>query len=545
MQQHKSTLAPLRNPVFRSLWLALLVSNLGGLIQVVGVGWTMTLMTDSNSMIALVQAASTLPVMMFSMMAGVLADNLDRRHVLLWAQALMMAASFGLAALTLLDGLSPWILLGFTFLIGCGNALNNPSWQASVGDIVTRDEVPQAVSLNSVGFNLMRSVGPALGGMIVAVAGVFTAFALNALSYLPLIWAIWRWKPKREPRTLPRERFGGAMRAGIRYVLLSPRLLTVMLRAFVFSYIGIAVMALMPSVASQYVAAGALGYGTLLGAFGLGAIGAALMNQRLRALLSNEGIIRLACAALGVGAIVLGLSRNSLLSHLAMLPAGAAWVLALSLFNVSVQFSSPRWVVGRALSIYQTCTFGGMALGSWFHGWSADLLGLDVALVGAGGALLASLALGLVLPLLPTDAATLDPTGNVTPPPPKLDIRPQSGPILVTVDYLIDDPDIPAFMAVMAERRRIRLRNGASNWVLLRDLSDPHLWSESYHVATWTDYIRMMQRRTQADAENHRQLLLLHRGDGPPVAHRKLERHTVRPPDHGHGHEMPRTPEIP
>lgn len=527
MADRPSVLAPFRNETFRLLWLATLVSNLGGLVQSVGAGWMMTTLTDSHNMIALVQASTTLPIMVFSIAAGALADNFDRRTVMLIAQVGMMAVSLALAALAFFGLLNPWLLLTFTFLIGCGTALFNPSWQASMGDIVPRSDLPGAVTLNAMGFNMMRSVGPAVGGLIVALAGAAAAFAVNAFSYIPLIAALWRWQPERAPNRLPRESFGSAMWAGIRYVSLSPNLMTVLFRGFLFGFAATAILALLPSVAAEYVGGGALIYGTLLGCFGLGAIGGAFLNGRIRERYSNEVIVRLACIGFAASSVALGYSRDPWLSHLALLPAGACWVLALSLFNVSIQLSSPRWVVGRALSLYQTATFGGMAGGSWVWGLSADALGPDAALVLAGSTMLLCALVGFRLPLPQFNALDLNPLNTFNEPILGLDLRPRSGPIMVMIDYIIAQEDIPRFLALMADRRHIRIRDGARQWALLRDLEHPETWTESYHVPTWIDYLRHNLRRTKADAENVELIRALHRGENPPVVRRMIERQTV------------------
>lgn len=527
MVERMSVLAPFRHETFRLLWLATLVSNLGGLVQSVGAGWMMTTLTDSHNMIALVQASTTLPIMVFSLAAGALADNFDRRSIMLIAQGGMALVSLALAALAFMGLLNPWLLLTFTFLIGCGTALFNPSWQASMGDIVPRQELAGAVTLNSMGFNMMRSVGPAVGGLIVALAGAGAAFAVNAVSYVPLLFALGRWKPERVASRLPRENFASAMWAGIRYVSLSPNLTTVLARGFLFGFGAIAVLALLPSVAAEYVGGGALGYGTLLGCFGLGAIGGAFLNGRVRERYSNEVIVRAACVGFALSCVVLGFSRDAVLSHFALLPAGACWVLSLSLFNVSIQLSSPRWVVGRALSLYQTATFGGMAAGSWIWGLSADAVGPDWALAMAGWVLLACALMGFRLPLPQFNARDLNPLDTFNEPILKLDLRPRSGPIMVMIDYVIAQEDIPRFLELMAERRKIRIRDGARQWSLLRDLEHPETWTESYHVPTWVDYLRHNLRRTKADAENIELIRALHRGDEMPKVRRMIERQTV------------------
>ena len=527
MSDRPSVLAPFRHETFRLLWLATLVSNLGGLVQSVGAGWMMTTLTDSHNMVALVQASTTLPIMVFSIAAGALADNFDRRTVMLIAQLGMMAVSIALAVLALMGLLNPWLLLTFTFLIGCGTALFNPSWQASMGDIVPRSDLPGAITLNAMGFNMMRSVGPAVGGLIVALAGAAAAFAVNAISYVPLIIALSRWKPERVPARLPRENFGSAMWAGIRYVSLSPNLTTVLFRGFLFGFSATAILALLPSVAAEYVGGGALAYGTLLGCFGLGAIGGAFLNGRIRERFSNEIIVRLACIGFAASSVALGYSRDPVLSHFALIPAGACWVLALSLFNVSIQLSSPRWVVGRALSLYQTATFGGMAMGSWIWGLSADAIGPDMALALAGATMLLCALVGFRLPLPQFNARDLNPLNTFNEPVLKLDLRPRSGPIMVMVDYQIDQEDIPRFLALMADRRHIRIRDGARQWGLLRDLEHPEVWTETYHVPTWIDYVRHNLRRTNADAENVELLRALHRGAESPAVRRFIERQTV------------------
>lgn len=531
MPQRASPLAPFQHKTFRTLWSATLVSNLGGLIQAVGAGWMMTTIATSQDMVALVQASTTLPVMVFSLAAGALADNYDRRRIMLTAQSLMLMVSLALAVFAYFNLLTPWLLLSFTFLIGCGGALHNPSWQASMGDIVPREDLPAAVALNSMGFNLMRSVGPAIGGLIVAAAGAAMAFIINAFSYIALLLALWRWQPPKSQNTLPRESFGRAIAAGLRYVSMSPNLLKVMFRGFLFGLSGIAILALLPIVARDLVAGNAFTYGMMLGAFGLGAIGGAMLSARLREVMSNEWIVRLAFLMFAASCICLGLSTQFWLSWLLLLPAGVSWVLALSLFNVTVQLSTPRWVVGRALALYQTATFGGMATGSWIWGSIAESHGVDLSLIIAGIVLIGGAAVGLMFKLPEFDALNLDPLNRFNEPELKLDIRSRSGPIMIMIDYKIDQDDVKQFLSLMAERRRVRIRDGAQQWALLRDLEHPETWTESYHVPTWVEYVRHNQRRTQADAEIWERLKPLHRGDKPPAVHRMIERQTVTPHD--------------
>ncbi|HRO12369.1 MFS transporter [Amaricoccus sp.] len=523
-----SALAPLGSPIFRAIWLASLVSNFGGLVQAVGAAWMMTTITSSANMVALVQASTTLPIMVFSLAAGAIADNFNRRRVMLVAQGFMLCVSVALTVAAWMGVLTPWTLLGFTFLIGCGTALNNPAWQASVGDMVPRADIAAAVALNSVGFNMTRSVGPAIGGLIVAAAGAAAAFAVNSLSYIGLIGVLYAWRPDLPPRTLPRERLASAMAAGLRYVAMSPTILKVVLRAFLFGLTAVSVTALLPLVARNMEQGGPLVYGGLLGAFGVGAIGGAFIGGRLRYLLSSEWIVRLGFVGFAVCATVLALARGPWLAGLGMMVGGACWVLALALFNTTVQLSTPRWVVGRALSLYQTAAFGGMALGSWLWGMVAESNGAAEALLWAAAAMIAAGAAGFYLPLPARAELDLDPLNRWSEPKVQLPLTPRSGPIKINVEYVIDEADVPEFLDLMAERQRIRRRDGARAWTLARDLEDPRIWVESYQTPTWVEYVRHNMRRTKADAGPSDRLRELHRGNGPPAVERRIVRQASR-----------------
>jgi len=482
-------------------------------------------------MVALVQASTTLPIMIFSLAAGAVADSFNRRRVMIVAQSFMLSVSAALALAAWFDMLTPWTLLSFTFLIGCGTALNNPSWQASVGDMVPRADLPAAVALNSVGFNLTRSVGPAIGGAIVAAAGAAAAFAVNAFSYIGLLTVLYTWRPADVPSTLPRERLGAAMGAGLRYVAMSPTIVKVLLRAFLFGLTAVSVQALLPLVARNLEQGGPLVYGGLLGAFGVGAIGGALIGGRLRDLISSEWTVRLAFAGFAVCATLLALSHGPLLAGLGMLIGGACWVLALALFNTTVQLSTPRWVVGRALSLYQTAAFGGMALGSWLWGSVAEAQGVEEALLWTAGAMLLAGAVGLLLPLPARAELDLDPLNRWIEPKVELALSPRSGPIKINVEYVIDEADVPTFLGLMAERQRIRRRDGARAWTLARDLEDPRVWVESYQTPTWVEYVRHNLRRTKADADSGDRLRELHRGSDGPLVQRRILRQPIRPID--------------
>ncbi|HEY1145004.1 MAG TPA: MFS transporter, partial [Allosphingosinicella sp.] len=490
----------------------------------VGAAWMMMSIADSPVMVSLVQASTTLPVMMLALAAGALADTFDRRKILIAAQVFMLVVSTLLALAAYLGLITPWLLLLFTFLIGCGAASNGPAWQASVGEMVPREVLPSAVALNSMGFNVARSLGPAVGGMIVAAAGAAAAFATNAVSYIGLIAVLARWRAPFEQDSLPREKLGPAMMAGIRYAAMSPNIRTVLLRSFVFGLGAGAVPALMPLIARDLVGGGPLTYGLLLGAFGIGAIGGAISTARLRERISNETIVRAAMLGFAVAAAVSSVSTSLPLTMAALTLGGMGWVLALATFNVTVQMSAPRWVVARALALYQMAAFGGMAGGSWLWGAVTETAGLPTALLGSAAVLLGCIALGFRFGLPQTEALNLDPLGRWSEPDITLPIKPRSGPVVITIEYRIREQDVAAFLTAMAERRRIRLRDGARHWQLLRDLEDTELWVERYDSPTWIEYVRHNQRITQADADVGARLRALDQGTETKHVRRLIER---------------------
>ncbi len=429
------TFAPLRHKLFAGVWTASLVSNFGTMIQSVAAAWMMTAIDGRADMVALVQSSTSLPIMLFSLLAGAFADVFDRKAVMLWAQGAMFVCSVGLALVAFAGALTPWLLLGFTFLIGCGRAMYGPAWQSSVGEQVPRADLPAAIALNSLGFNLARSVGPAIGGVLVATLGVSAAFLVNALSYLGLMGVVSGWKRAPDDRALPPERIGEAMAAGVRYVRLSPLIRVVLLRSLLFGVTGSAIWALLPLVSRDVLRGDAGIYGLLFGALGVGAVVGALVATPIRRALSNEAAVNYATLAFALGLAGTALSTTAWLSIPALVVAGTGWVLALSSFNVIVQVSSPRWVVGRTLAVYQMVTFGGMALGSWLWGHAAGSFGVPMALGACAAAMMLGPLAGLWRPLPSADRLDLAPSHSWADP----HVRAESldGPVTVTVEYRI------------------------------------------------------------------------------------------------------------
>jgi MFS family permease len=524
------TLAPFHSRVFAMIWTASLVSNFGSLIQAVGASWMMTSIAPSADMVALVQASTTLPIMLLSLASGATADIWDRRLVMLIAQILMLCVSLALTITAYMGQITPWTLLALTFLLGCGTALYGPAWQSSVGEQVPRPDLPSAVALNSLSFNIARTAGPAIGGIIVANAGPPVAFLTNALSYVALIVVLMLWRRPKPAPFLPPENMFMAMGAGVRYARLSPEIRTVLLRGVVFGVLGSSIWALMPLIARDLIGGNAVTYGVLLGAFGSGAVLGALSSTSLRHRYSNEVIVRASTVGFGISSLVTAISSWHALSMLALMLGGASWVLALSTFNVTVQISSPRWVVGRTVAIYQMVTFGGLAIGSWLSGLVANGFGLKVCLIASGALMVVSAVLGRRLPLRQPEGLNLDPSRTFSSESrAQLDRLIDTGPVVVTVEYRIAVDDAEPFRLAMRELRRIRRRDGAKRWSLMQDMAAPEIWIERYHSPNWIEHLRRHHRFTVSDREIERKALDFHQGPEPPHVRHLIERRTGEP----------------
>lgn len=521
------TFGPLRNPVFRMIWCATLIANLGTLVQNVAAAWLMTSITLDHELVALVQTSTVIPFMVLAIAAGAIADSFDRRRVMLASQCFMAAISAALAVSSGLGLLAPWSILGFTFLLGLGLAMHLPAWQASMRDLVSREDLAAAVTLNSMSFNLMRSIGPAIGGSLVAYSGPTVAFVFNSMCYSGLIIVLLRWKPPREVAPLPTERLGSAIVAGVRYVTLSPNLLRITIRGAVFGVAAVAVLALLPVIVRDVLRAEATSFGLLLGGFGLGGIFSALSISSARQYSSLETVVASAFLVSALSCGTLAYADTLPLTMFATMLAGFGWVSALSVLNASTQLAAPRWVLGRALSIYQTATFGGMAFGSWLWGEVSGAWDPRTAYLSAAACLVLGALVGRLARLPEFSDADLEPANRFHAPALRLELKARSGPILIMIDWQIAEEDVTEFLALMIERRRMRRRDGGRQWALLRDLEHPEIWVESYHVATWIDYVRHNSRRTNADTTNMDNLLRLHRGVDPPQVHRMIERYSV------------------
>lgn len=520
MTKLQETLGVFRNGNFRNLWLGSLAANTGTLIQTVAAAWLMTLLSSSQMMVALVQAAASAPLLAGGYVAGIMADNYDRRRVMLVAQLFMMASALLLMVLYQAGAMTPWLLLALTFLLGSGTALFMPSWQASIGDLVPQQDLAAAVSLSGMGLNLTRSLAPAIGGALIAFGGVMAGFVATALCYPALIWALFRWKPLPRTSKGGRETFRASFGAGLRYVLHSPFQLRATLRASLFGFAACAVLSLLPLVASGRLNGEALIFGVLFACFGMGATLAALGSAYIRALFGTEGILRLGFSTGIASLVIVALSPWAVLTGIAVVIAGASWLIVMSLTNVSIQLITPRWVVGRVVALFMSGVALGTTAGAWVWGMTAERFGPEAALLAAAALMCAGLVWGLVAPMPAFALTDMEPADEISPPQTQIPIGPRSGPITITIEHEIAAGDVPKFLQLMERRRHLRLRGGALDWSLHRDIEMPQLWLETYHFHDWAGYLRHRDRRVAADVQIFEEITGLHRGVVPQRIHR-------------------------
>ena len=515
-----SAWSPFSHPVFRDLWLATVVSNVGTWMQSVGAAWLMTSLSPSPVLVALVQAATSLPMFILALPAGALADIADRRRLLLVTQGWMLAMAAVLGALTYLRATTPWVLLALTFLLGLGAAMNAPAWMALVPELVPRRDLAKAISINSAGFNLSRAVGPAAGGAIVAAAGPGATFLLNAVSFLGVLVVLYRWRREETPAALPAERMVAAMLTGLRYVRHAPDLKAVLWLAGIFMASSGAVWALLPLVARYELGGGPGSYGILLGCLGAGAVLGAAVLARVRTLVSGELLVAGATLLFAAMTVVLALVPNLAVLSAAMFLAGTAWLALVSSFNFAVQTAVPAWIRARVLAVYMVIFAGTLSLGSAVWGAVANHQGLKATLLySALGTALG--LLGLVRYRLKIEEE-LDLTPSLHWPAPIVAAEPQPevGPILVMIEYRIDPKDGRHFAQAMRALSLIRRRDGAIRWGLFEDLAEPGRYLETFIVETWVEHLRQHERLTVADRVVEDQVRAFHIGEVPPrVAH--------------------------
>ncbi|MDP9629530.1 UNVERIFIED_ORG: MFS family permease [Ensifer adhaerens] len=513
--------APLRQPVFAVLWVATVIGNTGSFIRDVASSWLVTDLSGAPAAVAMVQAAATLPIFLLAIPAGVLSDILDRRRFLIVIQLLLASVSIGLMLLSATGLQSVSSLVALTFLGGIGAALMAPTWQSIVPELVTRQELKSAVALNSLGINISRAIGPAVGGLILASFGAAITYATDVASYLFVIAALLWWRRAPGADDGLSEKFAGAFRAGLRYARASRELHVVLLRAAVFFAFSSAVWALLPLVARNLLGGDAGFYGVLLGAVGAGAIGGALVMPRLRRLLSADGL--LLAAALVTAVVMAGLSSAppQWVAIILLLSLGAAWITALTTLNGAAQAILPNWVRGRALAVYLTVFNGAMTAGSLAWGAIAELVGVPATLlVGAAGLVVVGVVFHLVK--LPAGEADLVASNHWPEPLTASPIDNDRGPVLITIEYRVDPADRQGFTSTLYRLSSERRRDGAYGWGVTEDTADAEIMVEWFFVESWAEHLRQHRRVSKADADLQQEVRKFHRGDAAPLVRHLL-----------------------
>jgi MFS family permease len=495
--------SPLQNGLFRGLWIATIVSNIGTWMQDVGAGWLMTSLSSSPSMVALVEAADSIPVMLLAMPAGALADIVDRRRLLIAVQFYLLAVAGTLGLLTFLGVTTAWVLLGFIFALGVGAAVIMPAWSAIIPDLVRPDELQSAVALNSVAINVSRAIGPAIAGVLVAAVGAWLVFVLNALSYIGILAVLLHWRREHHKSSLPAERFLSAIRVGMRFVMHTHALQVVLIRGSAFFVFASATWSLFPLIVRRELERGPEIYGLLLTCIGMGAVAGAMLLPSVRARVSRDALVAGASVLYALAALALAYVHNIFLLAVAMLATGVAWISILSALQVSAQMTLPPWVRARGLAAFVVIFMGGMALGSVLWGQVATWIGIPAALTTASLAMVATIALTWRFRLGQHEVLDFTPSMDWPMPMPAETPEPDVS-VMVTIAYRIQKDKRAEFVAAMQDVREMRRRNGAYFWQLFHDTEDPTRFIECFMDESWVEHLRQHERVSVADREIQR-----------------------------------------
>lgn len=483
----------------------------------VGASWLMTILAPSPFMVAMVQTATTLPFFLLALPAGAFADIFDRRRLLIVAQVWMLCVSVTLGIITVVGLTTPLILLFFTFFLSLGAAINAPAWQAVIPEIVHRDDLPSAVTLTSAGFNIARVAGPTLAGIVIAAIGTGATFLLNGASFLGVIIVLKGWKREHKKNTLPEERLISAIKTGVRYVRNAPQVRAVLIHSIFFSVFSSALWAFLPIIARKDLGLSSLGYGVLMGLFGIGGLSGAPLLHWLRSRISLNILVLIATNIFALAILSLAYVRSFFLLGITMVTGGIAWLILLSVFNTVVQSVIPSWVRGRVLSVYLLIFFGGMATGSALCGSMATIIGIPWTLTIISFCLIISACFTWRFKL--TSGESLDLTPSQHWPVLAVSSEPETdeGPVLIIVEYCVDPLQSKEFIQAMKTLKTIRRRDGAIKWNLFHDIANPKNYTESFIVESWGEHMRQHERMTVSDREIWDLARSFHIGSKPQI----------------------------
>lgn len=509
-------LAPMGVAAFRNIWAGNLLTNLGVWAQSVAVAWVIAAAHAGPIMVAMVQVASTAPLVLLLIAAGVLADNYDKRKILLVGQVVEISGAIFLTVVAFLGHLDPTALILAVLWITIGSAIGEPAWQAAVGEQVPRNMVSSAVLLNGVNYNVARAVGPALGGLMLSVLAPSWVFLVSTLSYIGLLAAVWQWRHAVPQRTLPPEGIREGVVAAMRFTWNSTVTRLAMLRSFMFGFSASVIWALLPLVARERPDGSAALYGYMLGALGVGAMLGSVFVPRLRKWLGSSRLISAAGGVLSIALVLLAYAGPLQVLLPALGVAGACWIAALTEYNANVQILVPDWVKGRALALYQTALYAGLAIGSFLWGHLAETMGVSGAILSAAIVLAVSVLLLYHSQFPRVDAAgmSLAVGGKIV--APLLAFDHEQGHVAISIEYVIPRERADEFVALTLSLRHLRLRNGGRYWGMFRDIHNEEIWHEVLLIESWLQHLRMLDRMTVADKALIDQVMALHQGPAPP-----------------------------
>lgn len=515
-----SAWSPFCHATFTVLWTATVISNVGTWMYNAASGWLMTSLNPDPLIVSLVQVATSLPMFLFAVPAGALADIIDKRRFLIVIESATTIVSAIIAALVWLSLVTPGTLLLFTFLLGAAAALTAPAWQSVVPQLVPKQDLSAAVAANSVGINISRALGPALAGVIIAGFEIAAPFWLNAISNLAIIGALLWWRsPPRAPNRLPAEQFLRAIVTGFRHARHNRHLRATLIRAVGFFLFASAYWALLPLVARSQVAGGPELYGVLLGAIGAGAVGGAFILPWLKTKLGPDRLVAAGTIGTAITLVLFGLAREPVTALFASIIAGISWIAVLASLNVSAQVALPNWVRGRGLAMFVTVFYGAMTVGSAIWGQVAGMVGLpDTHFVAAVGALIA-IPLTWHWKLQTGVGVDLTPSMHWPAPVISHEIEHDRGPVLVTIDYRIEPRNREAFLHALESLAQERRRDGAYAWSVFEDAAQEGRFLETFLVESWLEHLRQHQRVTNADRVLQKAVQKFHAEGMPKVTH--------------------------
>jgi len=521
-----SSWSPLAHPLFRWLFIASVVSQIGSFMTDVAQGWLMTTLSASPLLVALLATAESVPFFLLSLPAGAMADVVDRRKLLLVAQTSMAAVSLVLVAATAGGAVTPAILLAFAAAVGVATALNNPAWFALPAELVPKEELAGAVTLTGAGFNVARVVGPALGGLLVATAGPAVVFAIDAVSFVGVIVVLIAWRRERRSTVLPAERLVGAVKAGVRFARHSPALRTVLFHTFGFMFCACIAMAMLPLLARE-TGGSPIAYGILLGSLGAGAVAGTLVLPRVRAKLSPDALVAIGTLTFAAACAGMAFLRSLWTLAPVFAAGGVGWISVLSTLNLFAQRASPAWVRARALAVFLLVLQAAIAAGSALWGFVGLRWGLPTAYCCAGGGLVLGTLVLSRARLSAVESLDLTPTRHWPDPKVVGAPDPESGPVVVAIEFRIDPARAAEFVDAARRLEAIRRRDGAVEWWLLRDSDDPARYVEMFAVETWAEHLRQHERFSAADREVEDRVIAFHLDAARPVGRHLLAADSV------------------